>query len=49
MLLASTSSAYGANEEMPYKENIKAGTQMSFYVATKKYNPEQLMVGPVIM
>lgn len=36
MLLASTSSAYGANEEMPYKETAKADHQMSFYAATKK-------------
>ncbi len=36
MLLASTSSAYGANEDMPYKENIKADHQISFYAATKK-------------
>jgi len=36
MLLASTSSAYGANEEMPYKETVKADLQMSFYAATKK-------------
>ena len=36
LLLASTSSAYGANEEMPYKETIKADHQMSFYAATKK-------------
>ena len=36
MLLASTSSAYGANEEMPYKEAVKADHQMSFYAATKK-------------
>ena len=36
MLLASTSSAYGANEEMPYKETTKADSQMSFYAATKK-------------
>ena len=36
MLLASTSSAYGANEEMPYKEVTKADQQMSFYTATKK-------------
>ena len=36
MLLASTSSAYGANTEMPYKENTKADHQMSFYAATKK-------------
>lgn len=36
MLLASTSSAYGANEDMPYKETTKADSQMSFYAATKK-------------
>ena len=36
MLLASTSSAYGASEKMPYKESIKADHQMSFYAATKK-------------
>jgi UDP-glucuronate 4-epimerase len=36
MLLASTSSAYGANKEMPYKETVKADNQMSFYAATKK-------------
>ena len=36
MLLASTSSAYGANEEMLYKETVKADHQMSFYAATKK-------------
>ena len=36
MLLASTSSAYGANNEMPYKENTKADQQLSFYAATKK-------------
>ena len=36
MLLASTSSAYGANEAMPYQETVKADHQMSFYAATKK-------------
>jgi UDP-glucuronate 4-epimerase len=36
MLLASTSSAYGANTDMPYKETAKADYQMSFYAATKK-------------
>jgi len=36
MLLASTSSAYGANIEMPYQEVQKADHQMSFYAATKK-------------
>ncbi|GAA6188825.1 NAD-dependent epimerase/dehydratase family protein [Litorivita sp. NS0012-18] len=38
MLLASTSSAYGANTQMPYAETDKADTQMSFYAATKKSN-----------
>lgn len=36
MLLASTSSAYGANAEMPYVETARADHQMSFYAATKK-------------
>lgn len=36
MLLASTSSAYGANTEMPYRETMKADHQLSFYAATKK-------------
>jgi len=36
MLLASTSSAYGANEDMPYRETMKADHQISFYAATKK-------------
>ncbi|MEJ8472919.1 NAD-dependent epimerase/dehydratase family protein [Roseibium algae] len=36
ILLASTSSAYGANTEMPYTETDKADHQMSFYAATKK-------------
>jgi UDP-glucuronate 4-epimerase len=36
MLIASTSSAYGANKVMPYKETAKADHQMSFYAATKK-------------
>jgi UDP-glucuronate 4-epimerase len=36
MLIASTSSAYGANKDMPYKETNKADYQMSFYAATKK-------------
>ncbi len=38
MLLASTSSAYGANVEMPYVETAQADHQMSFYAATKKAN-----------
>ncbi len=36
MLMASTSSVYGANTEMPYRETDRAETQMSFYAATKK-------------
>ncbi|MBV0891059.1 GDP-mannose 4,6-dehydratase [Paracoccus sp. Z118] len=36
LLLASTSSVYGANTKMPYRETDKADTQMSFYAATKK-------------
>lgn len=36
MLLASTSSAYGASKDMPYRETLKADHQMSFYAATKK-------------
>lgn len=36
MLLASTSSAFGANTQMPYREIDKADHQMSFYAATKK-------------
>jgi len=36
MLLASTSSAYGANTQMPYSETDKADHQVSFYAATKK-------------
>jgi UDP-glucuronate 4-epimerase len=38
MLMASTSSVYGANTEMPYAETHKVDTQMSFYAATKKAN-----------
>jgi UDP-glucuronate 4-epimerase len=38
LLLASTSSAYGSNTQMPYNETDKADTQMSFYAATKKSN-----------
>ncbi|MEL7114949.1 MAG: NAD-dependent epimerase/dehydratase family protein [Pseudomonadota bacterium] len=36
LLMASTSSVYGANTDMPYRETEKADTQMSFYAATKK-------------
>jgi UDP-glucuronate 4-epimerase len=36
LLLASTSSVYGANTEMPYRETDKADAQVSLYAATKK-------------
>ena len=36
MLLSSTSSTYGANKEMPFKETHKADHQVSFYAASKK-------------
>ncbi len=36
LLMASTSSAYGANTEMPYAETMKADWPVSFYAATKK-------------
>ena len=35
LLLASTSSVYGANTRMPYRETDRAVHQMSFYAATK--------------
>jgi UDP-glucuronate 4-epimerase len=36
LLIASTSSVYGANTEMPFNEQEKADTQLSLYAATKK-------------
>lgn len=36
MLLASTSSVYGPNEDMPWRETDRTDHQMSFYAATKK-------------
>ena len=36
ILMASTSSAYGDQKLLPYKETSKADHQMSFYAATKK-------------
>ena len=36
LLLASTSSVYGANEKMPFAESDKADEQMTIYAATKK-------------
>lgn len=38
LLMASTSSVYGANTAMPYRETDKVDTQMSYYAATKKAN-----------
>ena len=38
LLIASTSSVYGANKKMPFNENHKADEQISFYAATKKAN-----------
>ncbi len=36
LLMASTSSVYGANEEMPFCETDKADSQLTIYAATKK-------------
>lgn len=36
LLMASTSSVYGANTAMPYRETDKVDTPMSYYAATKK-------------
>ena len=36
LLIASTSSAYGANTKTPFKETDKSDTQLSIYAATKK-------------
>jgi UDP-glucuronate 4-epimerase len=38
LLMASTSSVYGANDEMPFTETEKADTQLTIYAATKKAN-----------
>ncbi|MEZ5912329.1 MAG: NAD-dependent epimerase/dehydratase family protein [Paracoccaceae bacterium] len=38
LMMASTSSVYGANTAMPYGETDKADHPMSFYAATKKAN-----------
>jgi UDP-glucuronate 4-epimerase len=38
LLMASTSSVYGANELMPFTETEKADTQLTIYAATKKAN-----------
>ena len=36
LLLASTSSVYGASPDMPYRETARADAPVSFYAATKK-------------
>ncbi|PRY75062.1 UDP-glucuronate 4-epimerase [Yoonia maritima] len=36
LLMASTSSVYGANTQMPYRETDQVDHQMSYYAATKK-------------
>ncbi len=38
LLMASTSSVYGANLNMPFSENDKTDTQLTIYAATKKSN-----------
>lgn len=38
LLMASTSSVYGANTEMPFTETEKTDTQLTIYAATKKAN-----------
>ncbi len=38
LLMASTSSVYGANEEMPFAETDKTDTPLTIYAATKKAN-----------
>lgn len=38
LLMASTSSVYGANSNMPFSEREKADTQLTIYAATKKAN-----------
>ena len=38
LLMASTSSVYGANVDMPFVETEKADTQLTIYAATKKAN-----------
>ena len=38
LMMASTSSVYGANEDMPFDEREKCDTPLTFYAATKKAN-----------
>ncbi len=44
LLFASTSSVYGANSKMPFRETDPTHTQMSFYAATKKSNETMAQV-----
>jgi UDP-glucuronate 4-epimerase len=38
LLMASTSSVYGANDDMPFNEQQKTDSQLTLYAATKKAN-----------
>ncbi len=38
LLMASTSSVYGAETDLPYRETMKADTPLTIYAATKKAN-----------
>ena len=38
LLMASSSSVYGANKKLPYKENHRTDNPIQFYAATKKSN-----------
>ena len=38
LMMASTSSVYGANTDMPFRETDKVDTQLTIYAATKKAN-----------
>lgn len=40
LLMASTSSVYGANTDMPFHERAKCDTPLTLYAATKKANEE---------
>ena len=45
LLMASTSSVYGANTEMPFAETDKADTQLTIYAASKKANESMAHAG----
>ena len=44
LIMASSSSVYGANKKIPFKENDKTETQLSIYAATKKLMKVWLML-----